>query len=233
MGTAQDDPRAYLQELPRHRVNLDAFWIDRTEVTNAQYAKCVEAGSCTPPRFDWSRTHDTYYGDSTYDDYPVVFVNWEQADAYCRWAGVRLPTEAEWEYAARGPEALIYPWGNEFDGTRLNYCDTNCGDREADETFDDGYEDTAPVGSYPTGASWCGALDMSGNVWEWAADWFHQYGQGPDDNPTGPSSGDYRTWRGGSWENTPKDTRSAIRNWIASRSTGESTGFRCAASTFP
>ncbi len=233
MGTAQDDPDAYRQELPRHQVVLDAFWIDRTEVSNAQYARCVEANSCTPPRFDWSRTRDTYYGDSAYDDYPVVFVNWQQADDYCQWAGARLPTEAEWEYAARGPKALIYPWGDEFDGARLNYCDTNCGERNADEAFDDSHEDTAPVGSYPAGASWCGALDMSGNVWEWTADWFDWYGQGPDDNPTGPPSGEHRVWRGGSWGNVPKETRSAVRNWITAPSTSDITGFRCAASTFP
>ena len=102
-------------EQPVHTVALDGFWIDRTEVTKAQYEQCVAAGACTP-----------CYGDSPYDDYPAIYVTWYQAGTYCGWAGGRLPTEAEWEYAARGPEARVFPWGDEFDGTRLNFCDANC-----------------------------------------------------------------------------------------------------------
>jgi len=163
--------RWFEDERPIHPVALDGFWIDQTEVTNAQYARCVAAGACDPPAESGSSSRDSYYGNSAYEDYPVIWVSWDDAVDYCAWAGGRLPTEAEWEYAARGPEGRTFPWGDGFDGTRLNYCDANCELDWSDGAVDDGYADTAPVGSYPAGASWVGALDLAGNVWEWVVDW--------------------------------------------------------------
>ncbi len=199
--------RLFADEQPPHAVVLDSFWIDETEVSNAQYRQCVEAGACNPP------DETTEYADGDYDDYPVVYVNWEQATAYCEWAGARLPTEAEWEYAAGGPEGRTFPWGDEFDGERLNYCDENCELEYAGWEFDDGYAAAAPVGSYPAGASWCGALDMGGNVWEWVADRFGYYSAERQVNPTGIGMGEHRVIRGGSWANSPHPTRCKYREW--------------------
>jgi formylglycine-generating enzyme required for sulfatase activity len=217
-------------ERPVRTVALDGFWIDRTEVTNGQYRQCVGAGTCDPPPRIGSYTRDTYYDDSVYDEHPVVWVAWHQAAGYCAWAGARLPTEAEWEYAARGPEGWVFPWGNKFDGTRLNYCDVNCPLDWADETVDDGYADTAPVGSYPGGVSWCGALDMAGNVSEWVADWYDSdyYRRLPPRNPPGPPSGLRRVLRGGSWDLETYRVRSAYRRGPLPGVTLYSWGFRCA-----
>jgi formylglycine-generating enzyme required for sulfatase activity len=210
-------------ELPSHSVALDAFWIDRTEVTNGQYHRCVEAGACSP----LAKT-------GSYDDYPVVYVDWFQAVDYCAWAGGRLPTEAEWEYAARGPESRSFPWGNQFyDGlgssdARLNYCDLSCPMGYADETVDDGYADTAPVGSYPSGAGWCGALDMAGNVREWVSDWLGPFTNAHQQNPEGPPSGTFRGLKGGGWPDAPDDVRSMNRGGHKPEVIHEKVGFRCA-----
>jgi formylglycine-generating enzyme required for sulfatase activity len=215
-------------EQPVHTVALDGFWIDRTEVTNTQYQQCVESGACDPPAESGSYTRDSYYGNNAYADYPVIWVNWQQAVDYCEWAGARLPTEAEWAYAARGPEGRVFPWGDQFDGTRLNYCDANCKFDWADDAVDDGYADTAPVGSFSVGASWCSALDMAGNVWEWVADWYGHYPPGRQVNPAGPSSGENRVLRGGSWFCGPYDVRSASRVRFPPASRDYHWGFRCA-----
>ena len=211
-----------------HSVALDGFWLDRTEVTNRQYRRCVEAEACNPPERSDSFSGDAYYGESAYDDYPILWVNWHQAVAYCEWAGARLPTEAEWEYAARGPAGRAYPWGNEFDGTRLNYCDANCeASGGADTTADDGYAETAPVGSFPSGASWCGALDLAGNVYEWMADRYGEYPSEHQVNPQGPPSGGSRVLRGGSWEDKSLAVHSAFRGQLDPDRIWYALGFRC------
>ena len=206
MGSSEADGQAEDDEKPQHTVYLDAFWIDRTEVTNAQYRKCLEAGACQEPGC-WDQN------DYNASDQPVVCVSWDDAQAYAAWAGGRLPTEAEWEKAARGTDGRIYPWGNEFDGSRLNYCDRNCEFGAKDTSTDDGYAEMAPVGRYPSGASPYGALDMAGNVLEWVADWWHPeyYDYSPARNPQGPDSGNYRVIRGGAFSEADWFARCAFR----------------------
>ena len=189
----------YDNEHPQHTVYVSEFWIDKTEVTNAKYRKCVEAGTCrAPTTCDWG---EPTYSDSSKTDHPVVCVSWHDAKTYCEWTGKRLPTEAEWAKAARGTDGRKYPWGNSFDGSKVNFCDVNCESDLKDRSADDGYQRTAPVGSYPEGASPYGALDMAGNVEEWCQDWYDEdyYASSPQRDPQGPSSGLHRVVRGGSW----------------------------------
>jgi formylglycine-generating enzyme required for sulfatase activity len=212
-----------------HQVILDAFWIDQTEVTNAMYAKCVTDGDCTLPESNSSDTHDDYYGNSEFNNYPVINVNWEQANTYCSWAGRELPSEAEWEKAARGEDGNIYPWGNTFDGTILNFCDANCIYDWANKEFNDGYADVSPVGNYPSGQSPYGALDMAGNVWEWVSDWYDVY-PGGDANASSDFGETYRVLRGGSWNNNDGNVRSANRGWDDPAYSDNLVGFRCSLS---
>jgi formylglycine-generating enzyme required for sulfatase activity len=180
-----------VNERPEHEVALDGFWIDRTEVTNAMYRLCMEVGVCTTPGFD------KYYPYEEFSEYPVVYMSWDQSTTYCEWAGRRLPTEAEWEKAARGTDGRIYPWGNEAPTSeRLNFA------RESG--------DIMAVGSYPESASPYGALDMAGNAWEWVADWYdaHYYSISPQSNPKGPDDGSFRVCRGGGWT----DYKGAVRS---------------------
>jgi len=218
---------AFADERPEHRVAVHAFWIDRNEVTNAQYARCVEAGACTRPQHDGSFLRESYFGDPAYADYPVVWVTWKQAVEYATWAGARIATEAEWEYAARGPESRVFPWGDEFDGTRLNYCASECAAGPKDATVLDGYPDTAPVGSFPSGDSWCGAHDLAGNVREWVGDWYGLYTAASQSNPPGPESGDAHIAKGGSWLDRPDDVRCANRGANALEYSEHKVGFRC------
>ncbi len=218
---------AFVNEQPAHAVRLDAFWIDRTEVTNAQYRSCVQSGACEPPALSSSFSRASYYGDPAYDSYPVVNVVWQMARQYCSWANARLPTEAEWEYAARGPDSRIFPWGNSFESSRLNYCDAGC-PLIADSTNNDGYPDTAPVGSFPSGASWMGALDLAGNAREWVADWLATYPPEDAANPVGPETGELKIPKGGSWYDTPDDVRSANRGGEGLDYFRDNLGFRCA-----
>ena len=223
----------FMDEEPLHTVTLNDFFIDQYEVTNARYAECVKAGECLLPAGSSSYTRLSYYGDSQYGDYPVVLVSWHDARRYCQWRGMRLPTEAEWEKAARGTDGRLYPWGDIFDGSQANFCDRNCEHEWAQVEYNDGYADTAPVGSYPNGISPYGAYDMAGNVWEWVADWHEEnyYSTSPAINPTGPSSGEYRVVRGGSWLSTGDSLRAARRLRNVPTATYHLVGgFRCARS---
>jgi formylglycine-generating enzyme required for sulfatase activity len=236
-------------ETPVHTVALDAFWLDQTEVSVAKFRQFVAAtdhetmaeekgnswvytgdGWEEVEGADWA--HPQGPASQAEDDHPVVHVSWYDAQAYCEWAGGRLPTEAEWEYAARGPESLIYPWGNDFDCAKGNFDDETVLDDHVvlGGAGCDGYNRTAPVGSFPEGASWVDAYDLSGNVWEWVADWYGEdyYDQSPRENPTGPTSGDVRVLRGGSWGDDGWGVRGAFRLRDGPTSTNFSHGFRCA-----
>lgn len=218
----------YMREHPQHSVSLAGFWLDQTEVTNAQYRRCVEAGMCEEPATCKKGTPT--YADPDKSEHPVVCVSWQDAQAYCQWAGARMPTEAEWEYAARGEQRRIFPWGDQFDGARLNYCDVNCTAAHADTRYDDGFVQTSPVGSYPTGASWTGALGMGGNVSEWVSDWLEPYTPEAASNPSDPPEGNEKLLKGCSWFGHPTYCRGATRPSVDPGTRFDYLGFRCAAS---
>jgi formylglycine-generating enzyme required for sulfatase activity len=224
--TSGECPRALFDdETPQHTIRLDGFWIDQTEVTNTQYRLCLEAGVCQDTPCLSEPNHNA-------PDQPVGCVTWDDANTFCQWAGARLPTEAEWEYAARGPDARIFPWGNTFDPTRLNYCDINCYSPWRDTDHDDGYNLAAPVGEFASGASWCDALDMAGNILEWVADWYdaRYYDISPIDNPQGPDSGTEHVMRGGASNQNPSYQRTAWRSSLMLSGWYGLLGVRCAVS---
>jgi formylglycine-generating enzyme required for sulfatase activity len=230
-GLGEDD------EHPRHAVTVAAFCIDRTEVTVRAYEACVAANRCTAPH----RAISPYCNHADRGDHPVNCVDWNQAVAYCAWVRKRLPGEAEWEYAARGDDGRLYPWGNEPPGaTRLNGCGLECvafGKRVLGREWpamydaDDGWVTTAPVGSFPAGASPFGVLDMAGNVWEWTADWRGDYPASPVASSHGPATGSARVTRGNGWHaHRAVDVRAAVRSADDPALANNSTGMRCAVS---
>jgi eukaryotic-like serine/threonine-protein kinase len=221
-------------ERPSRMVRLDPFYIDETEVTNRAYAQCVAEGGCTPPVSSSSAFNRDYYGGGQFSDYPVIYVNWEQARQFCEWRDARLPSEAEWERAASfDPERgvkTVYPWGDEFAGDLLNYCDSSCSAEFRDTTFNDGYRDVAPVGSYPDGRSIVGAYDMLGNVMEWTNDWYDRnyYANASDTNPLGPTDGFSKSVRGGSWLSDRQQLSVTARTFYETTAARSNIGFRCA-----
>jgi eukaryotic-like serine/threonine-protein kinase len=230
MGAPPEDHEAKGDEGPQRSINLDAFAIDQTEVSVAMYLRCVAAGICKLNTPSSGTVPSDYYSDPVYADYPVVDVTWLDASRYCEWIDKRLPTEAEWEKAARGAEGLIFPWGNEWDPNSLNFCDANCLGDYRDPTFDDGYADRSPAGNYPAGASPYGLLDMAGNVWEWVADWYSEsyYRDPATENPPGPASGSERVVRGGGYDSRGTNVRASKRLHHLPAFYSGSLGFRCA-----
>lgn len=218
----------YSDERPAHPVTLDAYWMDRSEVSNGQYALCVAAGVCTKPAQGGSSEYAVYYANPALADYPVIYINWYQSQVYCAWAGRSLPTEAQWEKAARGTLGWEYPWGNEFDGRRVNYADSSTDYEHTDHSINDGYAGTAPVGAFAQGASPYGALNMAGNVWEWVFDWYAPFTGERQVNPIGPASGEKHILHGGSWINEGADLRAAYRLDFDPSESAFTTGFRCA-----
>ena len=239
---------------------LDAYWIDQTEVTNAMFAKFTAAThyvtdgekkgsgyvyqissdqSIRTTGANWQHPHGPGSNIKSLDQHPVVQASWNDAAAYCKWAGRRLPTEAEWEKAARGTDGRLYPWGNEKPANNL----ANVMDKQLNPAFndDDGYQFTSPAGSYPDGASPYGALDMIGNAEEWTHDWYN--GVYPTShqtetvrNPQGAASGDGRAMRGGNWstkndyDDHPERLAAAKRISNQPNLSSDYSGFRCASS---
>ncbi len=194
---------------PVHSVTMAAYCMDLTEVTVAAYRSCVPAGCSTP-----STSGGCNWAVSGRDDHPINCVDWSQARAYCQWRGGSLPTEAQWEYAARGTDGRIYPWGNTAPSSQLCWS---------------GVAGTCPVRSYPAGNSPFGLFDMAGDGWEWTADWYAAYGPTPLTNPTGPSVGATRVTRGGSWANSAASImRATTRDAKIPTERNMYTGFRCA-----
>ncbi|MDF0666640.1 MAG: SUMF1/EgtB/PvdO family nonheme iron enzyme [Nitrospira sp.] len=216
MGSQEDDKSGQNDERPAHPVFLDAYYIDLYEVTTARYAKFFQETNRPAPEY-WSEQVLKQHGHK-----PVVGVDWNDATAYCERAGKRLPTEAEWEKAARGTDQRLYPWGNqEPTQQRANF--------GQGRNFKD-YAVLTDIGSFEEGKSSYGVYDMAGNVWEWVADWYDgtYYGNRPARNPKGPSSGQYRVLRGGSWSGGPASVLSVYRSRLTPMARSGDLGFRCA-----
>ncbi len=217
----------FASEQPAHDVRVSqGYWIDRTEVTNAAFAAFVDAGGYADPTL-WSDAGLRWLSDQDaarlplhcqgdVPSHPRMCVTWFEAEAYAAWRGGRLPTEAEWEYAARGPKSTVYPWGDVFDRERANVLNSVAPE---------------PVGSHPTGASWVGALDMAGNAMEWVADWLDTdyYATSPKSDPTGPATGEKKVEKGGWWGSNEFVARSAYRHYEDPPTYGDKhIGFRVA-----
>jgi formylglycine-generating enzyme required for sulfatase activity len=207
-------PAGDSDEQPAHRVYVDAFSMDKYEVSVGQYAAFLQAKGIDPPS-DWKTMNQP-----SHQKRPVANVDWADAVAYCKWVGKRLPTEAEWEKAARGTDGRLYPWGNDPPTPlHANYGKTDWNNHGV----------LAPMGTLENGKSPYGIYDMAGNVWEWVSDWYdyNYYKNSPSQNPTGPSSGGTKVIRGGAWNSSPRAMRSANRSLISPTDQGL-TGFRCA-----
>ena len=249
MGSDKDEP----SERPAHRVTIAAFQIDRFETTNTEFVAFVAATRhVTDPEraglgwvwdgqwrevrgADWRHPHGPGSSIEGLERHPVVQVSWHDARAYCLWKGKRLPTEAEWERAARGDGRRIYPWGNapprDGRGYRASYGSDDCCRADAS----DGFRFTAPFGSFPLGRSPFGVDDMAGNVWEWVEDWFDPgfYRRSPPANPVNRTPGEMKVIRGGGWGNNPWGLRSTLRHANPPHYGLDMVGFRCASSPSP
>lgn len=214
----RDGMEALEDERPRHKVWLDSYSIDIYEVTTSRYARFLAASGRTPP-WMWETVKLEIHSDR-----PVIGMDWEDADAYCKWAGRRLPTEAEWEKAARGTDERLYPWGNQVPtaalanfalGSRFSYSQA-----------------LMPVGHYQNVKSPYGLYDMAGNVWEWVQDWYEgrYYERSAERNPQGPEHGQFKVLRGGSWSELPKYLLTYGRFKLPLKTRNSYTGFRCAQS---
>lgn len=233
MGTGKNDPfyndkKISLGEKPQHKVYLSSYYIDKYEVTNEEYEKCVKAGVCKEPK------DTTYYENPNYSDHPVIGVSWYQACSYCKFVKKRLPTEAEWEKAARGTDGRIYPWGNKWDKNKCNNWNYNGNKEDMADIYEK--KGTLPVGSIKSGASPYGVMDLIGNVFEWVQDIYEidYYENSPKNNPKGPEKGkhhQYRVLRGGSWLSKDlSELRNSARFGNEPDETGLNYGFRCAVS---
>ncbi len=230
MGSSDRDALADREEKPQHQVILDDFWLDQTEVTNAQFVQFLnEKGNQIEGDVTWLdiessesliiEADEQFQPKTNFEDHPVTEVTWYGAKAYCEWAGGRLPTEAEWEYAALGLLREQYPWGEEFSCQHTNASGPGCS----------GNRQTMPVKRFPSGVSWVEAHDMAGNVWEWTADWYQAeyYANALVENPAGPDSGEEKTLRGGSWITDMKYVRSTYRGHNIPNTSNQDVGFRC------
>jgi len=232
MGCPATDGWCGSDEQPAHQVTLSAYQMDRYPVTAGAFKACVDAGGCTDPDLGGTCT----YNASGKAAHPINCVDWRQASAYCAWAGGRLPTEAEWERAAKGETHRRFPWGdNCLSSWNSTYCwgaawtdetaNANC--REGD--CNDGYAATSPVGAFPAGVSPDGLHDMAGNVWEWTSDWWvRTYTSAPVTNPVGPAGGTGYVIRGGAWDSGGGDLRAAVRDYSTPSNRYHGIGFRCA-----
>jgi formylglycine-generating enzyme required for sulfatase activity len=248
MGSDDRSPDAEM-ERPAHQVTLPPYCIDEFEVTVLAYRACSDKGECkrAARENEWEEITDKERKaydplcnarDDTKLKHPINCVDWDMAKTYCEREGKRLPTEAEWEFAARGPDGRKYPWGDEAPtGGHLNACGKECvawGKAHglvlaAMYDSDDGFPATAPVGSFPNGKSRYGVQDVVGNVWEWTADWFASYGAEAQTEPKGPASGEMRVIRGGGWNGSrPAWVRPSFRYRDVPTKRSHGIGFRCA-----
>ncbi|MEM7335075.1 MAG: SUMF1/EgtB/PvdO family nonheme iron enzyme [Chloroflexota bacterium] len=241
MGTNNPDWPFDDPERPEHIVSLENYWIDSHEINVSRFVEFLnQNGNKIEGDVNWLNIDKMQYisqlsdGQYTFNpdfgNLPITHVSWFGAKAYCEWAGGRLPTEAEWEYAARGQNKVVFPWGDVFVGEFVNFCDLNCPAEDyRDELIDDGYSMLAPVQTYEASKTWIGAFNMAGNVSEWINDRYSEsyYSISPVENPQGPNVGAQRVVRGGSWQSFWGHTRITHRNFISPSFRGDALGFRC------